>query len=218
MDETTRARAFEPFFTTKAEGEGTGLGLAVAYGVVDALRGTLALRSAPGEGTVAEIVLPAAVGAAEELAVEAHVHTLATGPARVLVVEDRDVVRDLAREVLGSAGFDVAVASGGHDALALASDAARFDLLLSDVVMPEMSGPELARRLRAEQPGLPVLYMSGYTDDVLDESELAHPRTGFIRKPFTNRGLIGAVSDTLGYPWAAAALANASSPSSASAG
>jgi two-component system, cell cycle sensor histidine kinase and response regulator CckA len=98
------------------------------------------------------------------------------------------------------------------------SDEAQFDLLLSDVVMPEMSGPELARRLREERPGLPVLYMSGYTDDVLDESELAHPSTGFIRKPFTNPGLIGAVADTLGYPWAAAALANASSPSSASAG
>jgi two-component system, cell cycle sensor histidine kinase and response regulator CckA len=136
--------------------------------------------------------------------------------ARVLIVEDRDIVRELASEILQSAGFDVEVAVGGHDALAIVEATSRFDLILSDVVMPEMNGPELARRLRARDPGLPVLYMSGYTDDVLDPSELTHARTAFIRKPFTNGGLIGAVTEALGYPWAPAALANASSSSRAS--
>jgi PAS domain S-box-containing protein len=194
MDDVTKSRAFEPFFTTKPEGKGTGLGLAVAYGVVDSLGGTLSIRSAPGEGATLEAVLPAAVGNAavaedDASAVSAGAH----GVEHVLVVEDREVVRNLTRDVLQAAGFVVAVAAGGHDALAIVERSAPFDLLLTDVVMPELSGPELATRLRAQSVELRVLYMSGYTDDVLDARSLAEPRTAFLRKPFANGELVSNV-------------------------
>jgi len=192
MDAVTKARALEPFFTTKAEGEGTGLGLSVVYGVVDSLGGTIAIESQPGEGTTVEVLLPAADGQVEQaVAREARI---AKGHAeRILVVEDRQVVRDLARDVLVDAGFEVETAAGGDEALAISAASDPFDLLLSDVVMPGISGPELAERLRAAQPGLPVVFMSGYTDDVLDDEVLALPRTCFLRKPFGRRDLIAAV-------------------------
>jgi PAS domain S-box-containing protein len=196
MDDATKARALEPFFTTKAEGEGTGLGLSVVYGVVDSLGGTIAIESRPGEGTTVEIVLPAAEGPVEQPVVqdarpgEGHAE-------RILVVEDRQVVRDLAHDVLVDAGFEVETAAGGDEALAISAASAPFDLLLSDVVMPGMSGPELAERLRAAQPGLPVVFMSGYTDDVLADEVLALPRTCFLRKPFGGRDLVAAARNAL---------------------
>jgi two-component system, cell cycle sensor histidine kinase and response regulator CckA len=213
MDATTHARAFEPFFTTKPEGEGTGLGLAVVYGVVDGLGGTLSLDSQPGAGTTVEIALPVAVGTVEPARPKPVVPAVAGSGARVLIVEDREIVRELTREVLHEAGFEVEAAASGTDALELAAVTTAFDLLLSDVVMPEMSGPELARRLRDDNPTLPVLYMSGYTDDVLDPSELTNPATAFIRKPFGNAALVTAVVDALGYACAPAALAKASNRS-----
>ena len=110
----------------------------------------------------------------------------------MLVVEDRAVVRELIRDVLAVAGFAAVTAAGGAEALTIAT-AEHFDLLLTDVVMPKMSGPELARTLRTRFAGLPVIYMSGYTDDVLDESALAEPATGFLRKTFENADLVAAV-------------------------
>jgi two-component system cell cycle sensor histidine kinase/response regulator CckA len=197
MSDETKSRAFEPFFTTKAEGEGTGLGLAVAYGVVDSLDGSLSIVSAPGEGTTVEAVLPAARVEASPTLVGASPHSWGPATARVLVVEDREVVRDLARDILAASGFDVVAASGGAEALAIALSTARFDLLLTDVVMPQMSGPELAVALRNRFADLPVLYMSGYTDDVLDASALAEPATAFLRKPFSNVELVEKVRELL---------------------
>src|SRR5206468_11108506 len=112
---------------------------------------------------------------------------------RVLVVEDRDVVRDLARDVLEASGFDVVAVPGGREALEEVKAREPFDLLLTDVVMPEMSGPELAVELRTQCLHLPVLYMSGYTDDVLSTHELSQDATAFLRKPFGNAELITAV-------------------------
>jgi two-component system, cell cycle sensor histidine kinase and response regulator CckA len=194
MSDDARRRAFEPFFTTKPEGEGTGLGLAVAYGVVASLRGSLMITSTSSQGTAVTAVLPAAVAptsmpARPELRKPPEAGTAAKN---VLVVEDRAVVRELIGDVLGAAGFATVTASGGSEALTLAT-AEHFDLLLTDVVMPKMSGPELARALRARSTGLPVIYMSGYTDDVLDASALAEPATGFLRKPFANADLVAAV-------------------------
>ena len=192
MDAVTKARALEPFFTTKAEGEGTGLGLSVVYGVVDSLGGTIAIESQPGEGTTVEVLLPPADGPVDQAV--AREPRVGQGHAeRILVVEDRQVVRELARDVLVDAGFEVETAAGGDEALAISAASEPFDLLLSDVVMPGISGPELAERLRAAQPGLPVVFMSGYTDDVLDDAVLALPRTCFLRKPFGGRELVGAV-------------------------
>jgi PAS domain S-box-containing protein len=190
MDASTRSRALEPFFTTKPEGEGTGLGLSVVYGVVDGLGGRLSIDSAIGLGTIVEIALPAAdglpddPGAGDDEAITAH------NAERVLIVEDRDVVRELTRDVLAASGFGVVAVAGGHEALAAAAAGEPFDLLLTDVVMPEMSGPELAVKLRAKYPDLPVLYMSGYTDDVLNAHELSQDATAFLRKPFANVELI----------------------------
>jgi PAS domain S-box-containing protein len=197
MDAATRARAFEPFFTTKPEGKGTGLGLAVAYGVVESLGGELKLESEVGRGTTIDLTLPAVGGVAWTNEQGEPPAPAEAGRGRILVVEDRAIVRDLVREVLLGAGFAVEAAPSGSAAVVLASSGTCFDLLLSDVVMPEMSGPELARRLRTAQPELPVLYMSGYTDDVLDAAELAAARTGLIRKPFANGDLVAAVRTAL---------------------
>jgi two-component system cell cycle sensor histidine kinase/response regulator CckA len=219
MDAATRTRALEPFFTTKPEGEGTGLGLSVVYGVIDGLGGRLSIDSALGLGTIVEVTLPAAD------AVPEHVEEIVEEPAgvsnveRVLVVEDRDVVRDLAREVLESAGFKVVAVAGGGEALEAFAAGETFDLLLTDVVMPEMSGPALAVRLRAERSGLPVLYMSGYTDDVLSAHELTQYGTAFLRKPFGNTELIAAARSLLDdQSWAPAALPKAASSTSTSTG
>ena len=191
MDASTRSRALEPFFTTKPEGEGTGLGLSLVYGVVDGLGGRLSIESAIGLGTIVEVALPAADAVAGPEEADDEPSDLLNSE-RVLVVEDRDVVRDLAREVLEAGGFDVVAVAGGREALAAATASEPFDLLLTDVVMPEMSGPELAVKLRVKQPELPVLYMSGYTDDVLSTHELSQDATAFLRKPFGNAELITA--------------------------
>ncbi len=192
MDASTRSRALEPFFTTKPEGEGTGLGLSLVYGVVDGLGGRLSIESAIGLGTIVEVALPAADAVPDEPGEVDDEPAAFLNSERVLVVEDRDVVRDLAREVLEAAGFEVVAVAGGREAIE-ATTSEPFDLLLTDVVMPAMSGPELAVKLRVKQPQLPVLYMSGYTDDVLSTHELSQVATAFLRKPFGNTELITAV-------------------------
>jgi CheY-like chemotaxis protein len=199
MDDATRTRALEPFYTTKTAGQGTGLGLSVVYGVVDALGGSIAIESAPGEGTVVEVQLPAAAGEppTPRPATNDHDDTVLSTAERVLVVEDRDVVRELSRDLLEAVGFCVETAATGAEALELVEHAQPFDLVVSDVVMPGLSGPELARTLRTYRPGLPVLYMSGYTDDVLDAEALDQPATGFLRKPFTRSELVGAARSLL---------------------
>jgi CheY-like chemotaxis protein len=217
MDANTRTRAVEPFFTTKPEGEGTGLGLSVVYGVVDSLDGRFSIDSAPGLGTIVEISLPTADGTIAVEAARRPTARVDAGAGRVLVVEDRDVVRELVCDVLEASGFDVAAARGGAEALEIVATDDAFDVLLTDVVMPEMSGADLAHALRNEQPTLPVVYMSGYTDDVLGKDELSEPATTFVRKPFSNAELVAAVRGAIDY-WDSAALANASSSSAGSTG
>jgi two-component system, cell cycle sensor histidine kinase and response regulator CckA len=218
MDAGTRSRALEPFFTTKPEGEGTGLGLSLVYGVVDGLGGRLSIESAIGLGTIVEIALPATDALPDEPETAGDEPAAALNAERVLVVEDRDVVRDLTRDVLEASGFDVVAVPGGREALEEAASGEPFDLLLTDVVMPEMSGPELAMRLRAQRPRLPVLYMSGYTDDVLSAHELSQDATAFLRKPFGNAELVTAARTLLdAQPWPTA-LAKARSSASTSAG
>ncbi len=212
MDATTRSRALEPFFTTKPEGEGTGLGLSLVYGVVDGLGGRLSIESAIGLGTIVEIALPAANAVPDEPEEAGDEPAVAASSERVLVVEDRDVVRELTREVLEAAGFDVVAVAGGREALEATGAGEPFALLLTDVVMPEMSGPELAVKLRVKHPRLPVLYMSGYTDDVLSTHELSQDATAFLRKPFANAELVAAARGLLdAQPWAPA-LVKATTP------
>jgi hypothetical protein len=194
MDDLTRAQAINPFFTTKPPGEGTGLGLSVAFAVARSLDGELRLTSEQGVGTTVELLLPATDNRPETAE---RVHEPTGGIERILVVEDRGLVRTLAGSVLSAAGFDVVTAAGGDEALELVRTGTEPDLLLTDVVMPGMSGAELARRLRRLHPELPVLYMSGYTDDVVQPAELAEPRTSFLAKPFHNAELVAAARSAL---------------------
>jgi two-component system, cell cycle sensor histidine kinase and response regulator CckA len=179
-----------PFFTTKPTGEGTGLGLATVFGIVSQNAGFIALKSEPGSGATFELLLPlttAPVAAAvRSSAPRGHVR----GTERILLVEDEPVVRALAREILVVNGYDVIVASDGEEALGLSRDHP-FDLLITDIVMPKLSGKELALRLLRAQPGLPVVYMSGYAHDTAGKRLTADD--SFIQKPFSARDLCATV-------------------------
>ncbi len=184
MSEAVRARAFEPFFTTKPTGQGSGLGLSTVYGVVRAAGGAVRLESAPGRGTTVTLLLPRADPAAPAA------DPAAAGPPRkasVLLVEDDPDLRELATELLRFLGYEVLVAEGPEHALRLLEGAPRLDLLLTDVVMPAMDGLALAERVRERRPGLPVLYMSGYSRDVLERRGVDPASVRLLHKPFSAR-------------------------------
>jgi CheY-like chemotaxis protein len=184
MDEATQARIFEPFFTTKDPGKGTGLGLSTVYGIVKQSGGHIWVDSEPGRGATFTIYLPA-VDEAADVAAPAP-DDAPRGSETILVVEDESEVRALVREVLQERGYRVVEAAGPREALHLAADARqRFDLILTDVVMPQMTGPALADLLIAEQPGLPVLFMSGYADSAVVEHGVLQTGRAYLQKPFT---------------------------------
>ncbi len=185
MDAATLERAFEPFFTTKPRGKGSGLGLATVYGVVRQSGGHVEAESTPGAGTTFRVYLPRVTEVAEAGAEGADAAPL-RGVETVLVVEDDERVRALARKVLEQAGYRVLVAAGGTEALATAeSHDGPIDLLMTDVVMPGMSGRTLTRRLTQRHPDLKVLYMSGYSDEDIAQHGVFEAGTAFIKKPFT---------------------------------
>jgi PAS domain S-box-containing protein len=189
MDERIRERAFEPFFTTKGVGKGTGLGLSTVYGMVRQNDGMIHVSSQPGQGTEFELYFPLA---AEEEPAEAAPAKSTLKPetgGTILVVEDEPVVRGLVRATLRELGYTVLEASDGYEALRLiAEHKTEIHLLLTDVIMPLMNGHELAQRLKTVRPGVKVVYMSGYTDDVLAFHGIA-PEIEFIQKPFTSADL-----------------------------
>jgi two-component system cell cycle sensor histidine kinase/response regulator CckA len=194
MDEGTRARIFEPFFTTKPAGQGTGLGLATVYGVVERMGGTIEVRSAPGLGSVFEIDLPASpppVGLAAECPEQAS----APGTERVLLVEDEPIVRKFVSGALARLGYRVIATENPAEATKVPG--ADYDLVITDVVMPGMDGTELARTLRRNRPELPILFVSGYSQGIAWGGALAEPRTGMLSKPFTPSELAGAVRKLL---------------------
>ncbi len=191
MDHITRERAFEPFFTTKERGKGTGLGLSLVYGIVKQSGGSIFVYSERGLGTTIKIYLPRA--RKEKSLEETQTINLANlrGEETILVVEDEDLLRDLARRVLESYGYHVLDAQNGEEALRLSqSFKARIHLLLTDVVLPKMNGRQLAERLGQERPGMKVLYMSGYTDDVILTRDIIDKRSEFLQKPFTTEMLV----------------------------
>jgi two-component system, cell cycle sensor histidine kinase and response regulator CckA len=187
IDPETVKRIFEPFFTTKEKGKGTGLGLATVYGIVQQSGGFVVVESRPGHGAALRVYLPRLEGEVAPAEPEPEIQpALATGTETVLLVEDEAVVRDLLREVLETSGYALLEAHDGVYALELAaSHPGTIDLLLTDVVMPKMSGRELAERFRAQRPGMKVLYTSGYTDGVIAESGVLEPGTEFLQKPFS---------------------------------
>ena len=178
MDDEVKSRIFEPFYTTKGPGKGTGLGLATVYGVVKQSGGTTLVESAPGEGTTFRIYLPIADGEVEEVRPKTVV-PIQPPPRRtetVLIVEDEEIVRELVCQVLSEHGYDVLCAPNGAEAMQMSADhRGRIALLVTDVVMPQMGGLELSRRLTGLRPDLKVLYVSGYSEDDMNEQGVLSP-------------------------------------------
>jgi PAS domain S-box-containing protein len=197
MSPEVQAHLFEPFFTTKGVGKGTGLGLATVYGIVKQHGGYIRIESTAGAGTTVRIYL-ARIPVVPDVAAPAADAPAVVGSGTVLVVEDESELRDLATEVLGLAGYSVLSAGSPNEALEIArGHAGPIHLLLTDVVMPEMSGRDLADRLVQSRPGLKILYMSGYTDDAIVHHGVLDPGTVLLQKPFTPDRLTRMVGDLL---------------------
>jgi PAS domain S-box-containing protein len=185
MDEATQARIFEPFFTTKERGKGTGLGLAMVFGFIKQSGGHVSVTSTPGQGSTFQVYLPALAEAAVAAGAETRREKPRGGRETILLAEDEAGVRMLVRLILTARGYTVLEAAGGAQALALArSHAAPIHLLISDVVMPGMSGPELVMHMQALKPGIRILLMSGYSGDALDRHGGLPASTFLLAKPF----------------------------------
>ncbi|MEK6280731.1 MAG: ATP-binding protein [Acidobacteriota bacterium] len=201
MDALTQASIFDPFFTTKEVGKGTGLGLATVYGIVKQSGGSVWVYSEVGQGTTFKIYLPLVEGSVEKLKVDTGVPELLSGVETVLLVEDEEVVREMAMEVLQECGYQVLEAKDGSDALQVARQhAGEIHLMLTDVVMPRMSGRELTKQLTPSRPDMKVLYMSGYTDDAIVHHGVLDEGTAFIGKPFSMHALARKIRETLDAP------------------
>jgi PAS domain S-box-containing protein len=201
MDAATQARLFEPFFTTKEPGKGTGLGLATVYGIVKQSGGHVAVYSELGRGSSFKVYLPRVEGAAEAGERVRVAAPPARGSETVLLVEDEPELRTLAREILGAWGYTVLHSGDPAEALRLAErHEGPIHLLLTDVVMPGMSGRELADRLLSARSDLRVLFMSGYTDSAIVHHGVLDPGTPFLQKPFTPDALIRKVREVLDQP------------------
>ncbi|HLJ93597.1 MAG TPA: response regulator [Gemmataceae bacterium] len=200
MDEATQARIFEPFFTTKALGKGTGLGLATVYGIVKQSGGFIEVTSQRGQGATFELYLPALMSeAAPERPSQAGQLLLPHGTGTLLLVEDEDRLRSLESYVLRSAGYTVLEARDGEEALQVCEHhLGELDLLVTDVVMPKMSGRQLAEKVAVLRPGLRILYMSGYTDDTMVRHGVSEATLAFLQKPFTPSVLVRKIHEMLG--------------------
>ena len=200
MDEDTKARLFEPFFTTKSLGKGTGLGLATVYGVVKQSGGAITVESAPGAGCTFRVWLPREQGAVEAAQPKTNVPTPtpALRADTVLIVEDEEIVRELVCSVLSDCGYHVLCAENGVEALKLSdSHRGKIALMITDVVMPQMGGLELGRRIAERRPETHVMYVSGYSESDMSEQGILAPEADFMEKPFTLQALTRKVREIL---------------------
>jgi hypothetical protein len=197
MTREVAERAFDPFFTTKPAGQGTGLGLATIYGIVQQAGGRAQIRSESGVGTTATVLLPATHGTPSRTAKQIGAAQL-RGEATILLVEDEDALREVTRRILAGTGYRVITAANGDEALAAAEQQAEpIDLLLTDVVMPQMHGPHLAEQIQRVRPSIRVMFMSGFAQPILESG--GHLDTGvtLIEKPFSGATLLAKVSQVL---------------------
>ena len=186
MSPEVAARIFEPFFTTKEAGKGTGLGLSTVHGIVKQSGGHIEVYSEPGQGTTFKVYLPRAQGAAEIPSSRRNVTDLHKGSETILLVENEETVRAVVRESLELLGYRVIEARDGVEAIAVCERKDQpIDLLITDVVMPRLNGPELVERLASVRPGLHVLFISGFADHALVHQGLRGGGTAFLQKPFT---------------------------------
>lgn len=182
MDQATMEQIFEPFFTTKSQGKGTGLGLAMVYGIVKQHHGTIRVESIPGRGTTFKVVLPATLHPARKLADPKE--PMAGGTETILVVDDEPSIQRLVHDILTPLGYTILTASSGQEALTMAAAMTKVDMLITDMIMPGMRGNELATRFLAKHGKAAVLYMSGYRAEDIDEKNPAGPEP-FLQKPLT---------------------------------
>jgi two-component system, cell cycle sensor histidine kinase and response regulator CckA len=198
MDERTLARIFEPFFTTKGPGKGSGLGLSTVYGIVKQSGGSIHVYSEVGHGTTFKVFLPREQSPATPAVRAPLPATRVVRGETILVVEDDEAMRSIAKRILAGAGYTVlAAANGGEGLLTCEQHAGEIHLLLTDVIMPLMSGRVFAERLAKVRPGMKVLYMSGYTDDAIIHHGVLDRGTHFIGKPFAQADLLAKVRDVL---------------------
>jgi CheY-like chemotaxis protein len=189
MSREVREKLFEPFFTTKEKGKGTGLGLPSVYGIVKQSGGFVWVYSEPGHGTTFKVYLPRAEAAVSSTPDTSH-RNRRVGEETILLVEDDDEVRNVATRILRKNGYRVLEASNGAEALRVCeAEEVAVDLMITDIVMPEMGGTELAGRLRETQPDARILFTSGYTEDAAVRQSFLDPGEAFIEKPFTPASL-----------------------------
>ncbi|OGX01485.1 MAG: hypothetical protein A3K11_11675 [Nitrospirae bacterium RIFCSPLOWO2_12_FULL_63_8] len=201
MDAETRARVFEPFFTTKEVGKGTGLGLATVYGIVKQSGGSIWVYSEPGKGTTFKIYLPRVEDALEEHAPVEDRPRILRGTETILLAEDEEMVRNLMQTILEAQGYTVLVARNAMEAMSFCHrHHESISLLVSDVVMPGMSGRELAAQMAMVHPETKVLYVSGYTDDAVVRHGVLNAGLAFLQKPFSTESFLLKVRDALDTP------------------
>jgi two-component system cell cycle sensor histidine kinase/response regulator CckA len=197
MDKETQSRIFEPFFTTKERGKGTGLGLSTVFGIVHQSGGSIWVDSEPGVGTSFKVYLPPSERELEAVRKLAPAPIL-TGTETILLIEDEEHVRAVSRAILARSGYNVVDVNNPAEAIGVCGKPSKpIHLVLTDIVMPKMSGPELAKQLRILRPEIKVLYMSGYTDDTIIRHGMLDPTTAFLQKPFTPEDLLRKVRDVL---------------------
>jgi CheY-like chemotaxis protein len=199
MDARTRGRLFEPFFTTKELGRGTGLGLATVYGIVKQSGGHIEVYSEPGRGTAFKIYFPYV-----DKPVTAIAHSVAPrngeGTEIILLVEDEKALREMVSKVLAARGYQVIAVASAEEAEQISAANPNINMLLTDVVMPKISGTELGKRMTRLYPHMKVLYMSGYTANSMSDSENSNHRRSFLEKPFTPQALAEKVREVLDTP------------------
>ena len=198
MDRATQARIFEPFFTTKESGKGTGLGLAMVYGIVKQSGGYVWVYSEPGQGTTFKIYLPRSDDAVQPIQRDALRRSELHGTEKILLVEDEAPVRETSARLLRRAGYTVIETANGTDAFAgFEQNPSSVDVLVTDMVMPAMGGRDLARKIRAIDPGMPIIFVSGYTDDDELRKSGLDDRTFFIEKPFVPEALLAKLREAV---------------------